>query len=91
MMLIPTRRPIDDLRLAYKQKKRELKAARKAYRAERAKDTAYRSPNTSSEDEWSLRESNSKMNKPRLFDLHCLIFGVWDPKHWLKYERKLYL
>ena len=51
MMLIPTRRPIDELRLVYKQKKRELKAARKAYRAERAKDTAYRSPNTSSEDE----------------------------------------
>ena len=51
MMLIPTRRPIDELRLVYKQKKRELKAARKAYRAERAKDNAYRSPNTSSEDE----------------------------------------
>ena len=51
MMLIPTRRPIDELRLVYKQKKRELKAARKAYRNERAKDIAYKSPNTSSEDE----------------------------------------
>ena len=39
MMFIPTRRPIDELRPMYKQKKRELKAAIKAYRAERAKDT----------------------------------------------------
>ena len=51
MVIVHTRRPIDELRLVYKQKKREMKAARKAYRIERDKDNAYRSPNTSSEDE----------------------------------------
>ena len=50
-MIIPHRRPIDELRLIYKQKKREKKAAKKAYYEERAKDKGYQSPNTDSEDD----------------------------------------